>query len=197
MTAHTTFSHFRALAHEHDSLPAFHAAYLVLILLAAAFFSLGFFALLILGHMSLDLVKYRDFHGFSWRQTCAAAFHENLMDVALLCIALVFSVYLHHSVGLIGVSGLLRTGATFLWAAGTIGPKFAILENALRMVARFQYYLDQIQPQALRGWRTADYVYASCIVLSFFLLLAAPYMTGAEPGVIRMVVLWELTPWNL
>jgi len=178
-------------------LPAFHAAYLVLILLAAAFFSLGFFALLILGHMSLDLVKYRDFHGFSWRQTCAAAFHENLIDVALLCIALVFSVYLHHSVGLIGVSGLLRAGATLLWAAGTIGPKFAILENALRMVARFQYYLDQIQPQALRGWRTADYVYASCIALSLFLLLAAPYITGAESSVIRMVVLWELIPWNL
>jgi hypothetical protein len=37
----------------------------------------------------------------------------------------------------------------------------------------------------------------SCIGLSFLLLLFAPLVTGTESGVIRMVVLWELIPWNI
>jgi hypothetical protein len=187
----------RTFAHEHDSLPAFHAAYLVLVLLAAALFNLGVFAMLIAAHMALDIVKYRDLHGFSWAKTGKAVFHENLVDVTLFSIALVFSVYFHHSVGLIGVSGLFRAEMTIMWAIGTIGPKFAIMENILKIMSHVQHYLDQIHPQVHKGWRRADYFFVSCIALCAFLLAAAPLLTGAEPSVIRMVVLWELMPWNM
>ena len=60
----TAIRHLRIFAHEHDDIPAFHAAYLVGTFLAAAIFNLGFFLLLIIGHMCLDVVKYRDFHGY-------------------------------------------------------------------------------------------------------------------------------------
>ena len=193
----TTIRHFRTFAHEHDSIPAFHAAYLVLVLLAASLFNLGVFGLLIVAHMTLDIVKYRDVHEFSWPQTFEAMLHENLIDITLFSIALVFSVYFHHSVGLIGISGLFRAEMTIMWAIGTIAPKFAILEGMLKIMSHIQHYLSEIHPQVNKGWRRTDYFYMSCIALSALFLAAAPIITGADSSVIRMVVLWELVPWNV
>ena len=52
----TIFNSVRHFAHEHDDQPAFHATYLVIAFLTALLFNLGAFGLLIIAHMSLDMV---------------------------------------------------------------------------------------------------------------------------------------------
>lgn len=191
-------TNLRAFAEEHDSLPAFHAAYLVLTILVAAMFNLGVFALLVMVHMSLDIVKYRDIHGFNWRQTAKAVFHESLIDITLITVALVFSVYLHHSVALVSVSGLIRAEVTIVRAFGTLIPKVVILENFLKVISHFHHYLLQVHPGAVsRGWSPTDRLYMSFIAVSLLLLFLAPQFTGASPSIIRLVVFWEMTPWNI
>ena len=104
----TATVHLRHFAHEHDDLPAFHAVYLLLAILSAGFFNLGAFGLLIVAHMVLDVVKYRDRHGYSWHQTYDGVVRESLVDITLLLVGTVFAVYLHHSVGVASLSGLMR-----------------------------------------------------------------------------------------
>ena len=187
----------RTFADEHDNIPAFHAVYLVLVLMAAMLFNLGVFGVLILIHMSLDIVKYRDVHKFSWGNTFKAMAHENLIDVTLFFVALVFSVYFHHSVGMIGISGLLRAELTIMHLFGTVVPKFIILEDFLKVISHLHHYLEQIHPDFHKGWTRLDKIYLSFIGTAVLLLIMAPNIMHVDPSVVQWVVLWELVPWNI
>lgn len=193
LTLHT----LRTFAHEHDEIPAFHAGFLVLTFLAAAMFNLGAFAILIFMHMCLDVVKYREIHKFSWSMTVKGVLHESLIDMMLLSVGLVFSVYFHHSVFTAGVSGLLRAEITVVRALGTIIPKLKILHHFLKIIAHLNYYLETVHPHLRKEWTKADKLYMFFILVSVGLLFAAPALMDADPSVVRMVVLWELTPWNM
>jgi len=137
----TTIHGFRRFAHGHDDIPAFHAAYLVATFLAAAVLNLGFFLGLILFHMSLDYVKYRDVHRYGYKKTLHAMVLENISDIALFLTALTVAVYFSHTFFLAAASGLLRTGMTLLKAVGTLIPKVAILERFTMIALNLQSYM--------------------------------------------------------
>lgn len=141
-----TLHRFRVFAHEHDDIPAFHATYLVGTFLAAAVFNLGFFEILIAGHMVLDFFKYREVHGFSLSQTFKAVIIESISDIALFLLALTFSVYLSHTFLLAGISGILRSQLTILEALGTLLPKVQILEHITSILFGFHAYLHTVHP---------------------------------------------------
>ncbi len=136
----------RVFAHEHDDVPAFHATYLVCTVLAASLFNLGFFLLLILGHMSLDFVKYREIHHFDLPTTFKAMILESIVDISLFLFSLTVGIYLSHAYVLAALSGLLRSELTVLRAVGTIIPKIYILENMACILFNFQSYLHSIHP---------------------------------------------------
>lgn len=140
----TTLYRFRTFAHEHDDVPAFHAAYLVATVLAAAVLNLGFFGLLILAHMSLDTLKYREIHGFSLTQTVRAVFLESITDIALFLTALTFSVYLSHTFMLAALSGIVRSQLTVLKALGTLIPKIQILERIMNLLFSLHIYVQSV-----------------------------------------------------
>ncbi len=138
----TTLHGIRHFAHEHDDIPAFHAAYLVATFIAAAVLNLGFFLGLILIHMSLDYVKYRDVHRYGYRQTLRAIALESISDIAFFLLALTFAVYLSHTFLLAAVSGIVRSELTILRALGTLIPKVAILEHLTIVTLRLQSYMQ-------------------------------------------------------
>jgi len=184
-------------AHQHDDLPAFHAGYLVLTLLAAAMFNLGAFGLLILAHMSLDYVKYREYHGYGWKLTFEGMVRESLIDVTLLLIGLVFSVYLHHSIAFPGISGLMRAELTVVRMFGTLIPKMKILHNFLKVVAHVRHYMDHAHPHLRQHWSTIDRVCFWSIAFTLFLLaLAAPILHVSYP-VVQQILMEELMPWTI
>ena len=189
----------RIFAHEHDHMPAFHATYLVATVLAAMLLNLGVFAILIALHMLLDIIKYRDANKCSWGLTCKAVIHENLIDVTLLMIALVFSVYFHHFVGIVGVSGFLKAEVSIIRLLGTVIPKIAIFEHLLKVVSHVHHYIEQMRPgfTVSRRWSTLDKLFGSFIAVAILLLVFAPTIMKTDPSVIRWIVMWELTPWNL
>ncbi len=137
----TLTDRLRVFAHEHDDIPAFHAAYLVGTFLAAAVFNLGFFLMLIVGHMCLDFVKYRDYQHYSYSETIWAMFVENMFDIMLLFIALTFSVYTSHTFALAALSGFARTGVTIVRAVGVLVPKIEILQHVLCIFLNIHAYL--------------------------------------------------------
>ena len=192
-----TLSSIRLFAHHHDEMKVFHAVYLVLTLVSAILLNLGVFAILIIFHMLLDVWKYRELHNLSWGLVIKGVIHESLVDITLLMIALTFSVYVHHSTGMMAVSGLLRAEMTLLHFIGTALPKFFILEHLLKVVAHVEHYLKSVHEDTYRDWSMRDAFYASAIVLCGTLLYLAPMTLGTHHQVIESIILWELTPWNV
>lgn len=191
---HTALNHLRRFAHMHDDIPAFHAGYLVLTLLAAAMFNLGTFGLLIIAHMTLDFVKYREQHGYGWKLTLEGIVRESLLDVTLLMIGLVFSLYLHHSVAFAGISGLMRTEVTVLRMFGTLIPKMKILHSFLKVMAHLRHYLNHAHPHLRQHWSGIDRVCFLSIMLSAFLLFFAAAILQIGFGQVELILLEELIP---
>lgn len=189
--------HFRAFAYHHDEIPAFHAGYLVLTLLAAALLNLGFFAMLILIHMTLDLVKYREYHRCSWRMTGRGMVKESLSDVTLLFIGLFFAVYFHHAAGVAGLSGLLRAEATLVGAVGTIVPKMQILQHFLRVMARLRHYLEFLHPGLHTEWTGVERISMFFLAVSLLLVAMAPLMLGLDAAAFQGILADQLVPWHL
>lgn len=196
-TQKSVIESLRTFAHHHDDLPAFHAGYLVLTLLAAAMLNLGVFAVLILIHMSLDVVKYREYHQYSWRMTYRGMMKENLVDIALLSVGLVFSVYLHHSVGVASLSGLMRAEATLVRAAATIIPKMKILQNFLKVMSHLRHYIEFVHPGLHTEWTSADRLQIFFILVAVVLIAIAPWVMSIDMPLFQQILFEELIPWHL
>lgn len=185
----------RIFAHRHDELPAFHAAYLVITVLCAALLSLGAFAALIVAHMALDYVKYRDRHGFTLHRTFEGMVRESLFDVALLMIGLTFTVYFHHAMAIATVSGLLRSEMTVIRALGTVLPKFLILNDSLSIWMHVRSYLELPHPRIGKAWTLTERLAIMTVVTGVVaLLLAAPLM-GTGVSTVMGILGEELMMW--
>lgn len=165
---HILSNRLRLFAHQHDDIPAFHAAYLVSTFLVAAIFNLGFFAILIVLHMLLDYVKYRDYFRFPVGLTIKAVLLESIVDIALFLLSMTFAVYLSTELAFPLLSGLGRSGLTILRALGTIVPKIHIAEHMLTIVLNLHLYLYTPHPD-IRKPLSAAHRYS---VLTSFLCLA-------------------------
>ena len=197
MEIQSAVSALRAFTHRHDEMPAFHAGYMVLVFLTAALFNLGTFGLLVAAHMSLDIVKYRDLHGFSWKLTARGTTRESLIDMMLLFIGLVFAVYLHHGAGIIALSGLLRAEGTIIRALVTLIPKLEVFQHVLHIFLTTREHLMVIEPATTPGWSRLDYFCFGVIALSGVLLVFAIPLLNLEPSLFQNILTEELIPWRL
>lgn len=187
----------RSFAHEHDNLPAFHAAYLVLTLLAAALFNLGFFALLIVLHMALDVFKYRDVHRYSWTKTVEGMMRESIVDISLLAMGLVIAVYLHPSLLIFsGMKGMMLAEITLLRSVGVITPKLKILYDFLKIAAHIDLYVRHVHPRIGKEFSVVEYVAVFSLLLSISLLIAAPLLLLVDPAQYLNILVEEMVPWT-
>jgi len=193
----TLFNRLRAFAHQHDDLPAFHAGYLVLTLLAAALFNMGAFALLIVAHMTLDYVKYRELHGMSFRSTWEGILRESLVDITLLSVGLVFAVYFHHTGGIAGLSGLMRAEFTIIRALGTVIPKMKILQDFLKVVSHLHHYMAHIHPHFRDAYTAVERACFFFLGIALTLLVLASPILDISMTDYQQVLMEELIPWNL
>jgi uncharacterized membrane protein len=87
----------RTVVRDHEDLPAIHAGFLVFSFLAAALFRLGFFGILIVVRMLLDIVKGRDIERRSWLATMEGVIRGSLTDISLLACGLGIALLFHPS----------------------------------------------------------------------------------------------------
>ncbi len=192
MTAIT--NSLRGFAHEHDEIPAFHAAFLVGTILCAAVFNLGFYALLIVAHVLLDIVKYRDVHGMSIRKTIYAATLESIGDIALFLLSLTFAIYLNHTYMLSALGGMMRSELTILRALGTMLPKIKILENMCAIALNFHGYLHTPHPALNRPFTRLERCSVWTIVVCLTLLFVAIVFFQTNQWDLGAVLRHELIP---
>jgi len=167
---------FRQFVQHHDNLPAFHAGYLLLTFIAASMLSVGFFALLIVLHMAMDIAKYRArSHG------ARAAFEESLPDLALLSVALTAGLYLHESLAIVaGLSGLLRAELLIMRGLAVVLPKFLVALN-----------VERVAFHPVHGHRVVSSVTQSvsstALLMSILFIGCAPLILGVD-----WATVWEL-----
>lgn len=197
-TAHLPLmTRVRAFAHAHDDVPAFHAAFLVWTFLAAAIFNIGFFALVIAAHMSLDVVKYRDVLGYNWSKTLKAVFLESFVDITLLFVALASAVYLHHSLALSILSGLSRAELTIVRALALLFTKMQIIEHVLHVLVHVHSYLHVPHPLLTKKMTRAQKLCAFALMLSIALLIASPVVFSNAHDELGILLMKELIPWKI
>lgn len=197
MHTNTIVHAIRHFAHEHDELPAFHAGYLVLSVLAAAMLNLGAFAVLIAAHVSLDIVKYREVHHLSWRGTVEGTFRESLLDMVLFVVALTFSVYLHHTIGMIAMSGVVRADLTLARVAGVFLPKFEILERFLSVFLHLGRHLRTVHERLGEAFAPGEQLFLFLLIASLILLIAAPAILGITTASFLATLGREMIPWQI
>lgn len=179
---------------EHDDLPAFHAGFLVVSFLAAAMFTSGVFLLMILAHMSLDIVKYREVHGFSMGQTIIATLRESLVDILFLVVALCFAVTFRIESGVAVMSGLLRAEETLIRAAGMLFPKLKIFYHFAFVVTSLKAHLLTIHPSISGHLRLGEVLTLMLLITCSAYLLVSPLLLSTDPGVIPAILMREITP---
>lgn len=191
MSIHTPsiITSLRGFARAHDELPAFHAGFMVLTFLAAAMLNLGFFGFLVLVHMSLDIVKYREVHRQTWKRTAEGVFRESIVDIALFAMACVFSLYLHPSVtGITGVQGMMLAELTVLRGVGILTPKLKILYDFLKILSHMDLYLERMHPRMGKALVMTEWVSIFSIAVSLLLVVSAPLLLHVSPvDVVRMM----------
>lgn len=196
MHTHPLFPSLRHFAHEHDDLPAFHAGYLVLTVIVAAMLHLGVFALLIAAHITLDLVKYREIHRLRWRHAIEGTLRECLFDVFLLMVALTSSVYLHHSIGIVAVSGVVRADLSLARLAGVFLPKFEILHRFLAVLLHVGEHMRTLHARVGRALTAGERLLLFLLVACLILLAGAPAILGIPASDFFDSLAYEMIPWR-
>lgn len=184
-------------ARAHDDLPAFHAGYIVLVILAAFLFNLGVFAGLIAVHVALDLLKERESHGFRWGRALRAAGRENLLDVAFLLVGLAAAIYLQRLAGIVAIDGLLRAETELLRLLSVTLPKVGILRRFLRRTAAFHRHFQELRVQANRNMRAFERLLLLLCAASLILLLASPWLLHADGATVLRMFAEQLAPWRI
>lgn len=194
----TTVSNVSAFARRHDDLPAFNAAYWVLTFLAAMLFNAGAFAVLIGGHIALDVYKYRTAHRQPWRRVASGVFHENILDVSLLSLGIAFGVYFHASVPLVaGVRGLLRTEISIINALVQVTVKAHILHNILMVLSHLYQYLERMHPRVGKGANLLERIAYVGLICAVVFIVASPWILGLDAEHIAELSGDLLIPWRM
>ena len=184
-----TQSFFRPFGVEAARLPAFHAAYLMLAVIAAAMFPLGFFALLIAIHMALDFYKCRN---------ARAVFRESLMDLTLLFLALTACVYLSQELSMIAVlTGSARTYVTLMRGFAVLLAKLTILHHSLRILFHVETYLHTRHAGLHVPWSKTESLCLAIIVISVLSIVFAPAILPMDASDLRDVLMRQVRPWKV
>src|SRR3989338_5029895 len=188
---HRVSQHVRAFAMVHDGIPAFHAASILLTVIAAALLNTGAFAVLIAAHMSLDIVKYRDVHGMSWSRTLVATARESLLDLFFLGLALCFALYLHHGQSVFAVSGMVRMERMLFQVFGIGLARLEVLLHQLWVFSNIRQHLQDVR-DFTGSWRIVEILWLCGFVATVAFIVAAPFVM--EPGAFAKVMGEQLVP---
>ncbi len=186
--------HVRAFAIAHDGIPAFHAAAILLTVIAAALLNTGAFALLIAAHASLDIVKYREVHGMRWGTTIVATIRESLLDLLFLSLALCFALYLHHGQSIFVLSGMVRLERILIRILGIGLARLEVLLHGLWVFSNIRQHLTDVR-DATGPWRSSELLWLCGFISTLLFIVASPLVL--ESGALSTVLYEQLVPWRI
>lgn len=187
----------RHLAHQHDDIPAFHAGYLVLSILFAALFNIGAFALLVLAHMTLDVIKYRDVHDMKGWKVAEAVLRESIADLMLLTVGLASVFYLHTTFGVMAFNVFFRAEETIIRALTVFLPKLEVFHHIIPVFCHVHLHLASVERSFYGKWLTWEVCCGVAAFISFVFILFVPFLLGISQETFVHLLEEELVPWRI
>ena len=189
-----TLHSVRIFAAVHDRVPAFHAASIVLTILAAALLNVGAFAVLIVAHAVLDVIKYRDVHACAWRMTLAATLRESLVDLFFLALALCFAFTLHHGQSVFVLSGVVRLEEVLIRLFGIALPRLEVLVHGMWVFTNVRQHLVDTR-EATGRWRFSELFFLCGFIACLLFLASVPFFL--DSGTVQNVLVRTMVPWRI
>ena len=181
------------LAHSHDDWVWFRIWFSVTTVTASIVFNLGIFTVLVLSHMTLDIIKYRTKHVLSWHWTAVETLRESLVDVFFIVLGLLLSLTFHYSVAIGGLGRLAELEVLLLNLVLRVGPRLKIAEHILEVVLYWKHhYAGLFMPHAPLGRGEKGILLATVLCACGIILV--PYVTIMTWGDVGSVIQRELTP---
>ena len=172
--------------------------YFVLAIGLSFFLNLGFFFLLVLVHLVLDIAKHRMI-GASWKRALGRGAREGLVDLAFLFVGLVLGLYVF--VGL--AAGLPQAGRAIAAARvsklarfGRIAARTASAQRFVETFMQLFLYLDEHNElvQIDGEFTKVEKAFVIILVICLILLAVSPWLIGVTPEVFLQYLSVELVP---
>ncbi|HVW66139.1 MAG TPA: hypothetical protein VHA78_00225 [Candidatus Peribacteraceae bacterium] len=181
----------------YEDLPAFHAAYIMLVLVFAGLCNLGFFACLIAAHVALDFYKYRVHLGYNSLKAFRGVVRGSLIDIALLFLAISTFVYLNPSLDSIRMLNAdLQLRVTIMRGLAILLPKLTILHHSLRIAFDLPSYMQTPHTRIRKPFGIIEYVSLSTLFIALALLAVASGVLGLDMTQFGSMLAPELLPWR-
>lgn len=188
----------RSVVRDHEDLPALHAGFLVFSFLAAALFRLGFFALLIIVRMVLDIVKEREVFHRSWGKTAESVVRSSLPDISLLTFGFAFAMLLHPLLPPVSfATGFTLAVFTLSRGMGVTLPKLKILFDLLRVFFHMESYLGAKNTVVGKPLVFAERVSLLLLISSLAALILLPFMLQMSVSEYLSLLLAQCVPWRM
>ncbi len=186
----------RYLAEIHDEIPAFRAGFFVVSLILAALLNFGVFALLIIGHMALDVVKYREYHRCSWRLTWRGTIRESAADIMLLSLGLCIALVLSASPGFQALHFSPSVRLTLASFLGILVSKLLILLRFMRVLLNSRGHLRAKSFATRSAWTAGEQFN---LFFAFFLLgiLTILILRNADDTWFLQWLSFQVLPWKI
>lgn len=182
-----------AIVRDSDQQPAFHAGYLVLMMLAAALLHLGAFALLLMVTCMTDAVHLYQHCRMSLVRALGMALRRQILNVALLAGALVVAVFLNGALPALGVlSGLAQSSVTIVRGLALLIVKMKVLHDALLMMVH-----GHPRQHLSRNWSPSELLCLFCICIAAVLLVLSPSLLAVSVVHVWSMLRIELLPWSV
>jgi len=187
----------RRFGFAYEDLPAFHAAYIMLVLVFAGLCNLGFFACLVAVHIVLDFYKYRVRLGYRPMKALRGMMRESLLDVSLLFLALSTFVYLNPGLDSITLlTDNIQLRVTVLRGLALLLPKLTILHHSLRIAFDLPAYMTTPHSSLKKPFGIVDYVCMSVLAIAAVLIVIAPFALGLTSSQFAAMLTPEILPWR-
>ncbi len=194
----------------HDDSKAFIVAYIGLAVVLSIWLGLFWLVAVVAVHGLFEVIRQRALHE-PWRRVAGEALWELKLDVALVLLAFVVTLYLDLVLGVAGLQGVARAGAAGLRG----GSRFAAWQRVLRgvllsvddaaQVARFAVQgggeasepepAPPPTPRWIQPWRLGDRIAVGLGLFSLLLIFASPALTDHSTESAIATLLSEMHPF--
>ncbi len=187
----------KRLAKAHDHMSAMQIGAGIFILLVAALFNPGAFGILVLTHMALDVIKYRQIHQWPWSTTLVATLRESLVDLALLSFIFCIGLYASFGAELMPHGTILATEALLFRALVVLLVQVEVCRHVLHGITDSIGHFPDVR-LGVTGPLYPIEVWAMCLLsICIFLIVLIPILLHLTTTEFTYAVLQQLIPWRI
>lgn len=176
----------------HDESLWFSFLYLLAAVLLSYFLNLGFFIILVLVHLTLDVAKHR-IAGSSPAKSLFYAFREGIVDVAFIFIGLAMGLYTQVAIGIGATKALFSAQSLrFIRALPRITPGKHLVSSFTTLFVHFD---KKRKPIALdRNFTTLEKFFLGVLLFFILAVLTTPLFIEITPDFLKIFFWTELVP---